>query len=464
MDLRSMECYLAVVEEGSITRAAQRLHMSQPPLTVRMKSLEAELGVALLFRHGRGVEPTAAGRVLADRARRLLADVQGTTDAVRSIGHGVSGTLAVEVGSSVAPGLLANLLTEPHAQAPGVALSVLDGTDDDVGDRVSHAEADAGLIHLAPREVGERSRKRALETAVAVREPLVAILRADHPSAREERADLVTLTAETLIVPSRASAPGLHAQLLAAWASSGGNPEHVRETESTMTTLALVQAGLGITMIPAALAKLVWRGLQALPLRQHHPAIETAILWRRDASAPGRKTSGILDSPTGLGQDLVMSPDHQATPAVPSLVESLKAYIDEIPEPEQADALHQVFYGFYTRVAIIDRSTHALAAWANSEADMPEDVPDSLAEALRDSALFVGQELFASRMRAMSAMGYVSSRLAELLDGADPVAPFTLTRAVAFDQTQGRMRTYDLSDPGAHPDLPYDPLTYDPHR
>lgn len=158
-----------------------------------------------------------------------------------------------------------------------------------------------------------------------------------------------------------------------------------------------------------------------------------------------------------------MSPDHHVAAAVPSLVDSLKAYIDDIPEDEQADALHQVFYGFYTRVAIIDRSTYELASWAKDEAGTLEDVPESLAEALRDNALFVGQELFASRMRTMSAMGYVSSRLAELLDGAVPARPFTLTRAVAFDQAQGRMRTYELSDPGEHPDLPYDPLAYDPH-
>lgn len=62
----------------------------------------------------------------------------------------------------------------------------------------------------------------------------------------------------------------------------------------------------------------------------------------------------------------------------------------------------------------------------------------------------------------MSAMGYVSGRLAELLDGVEPARPFTLTRAVAFDQAQGRMRTYDLSHPGEHPDFPYEPLAYDP--
>jgi hypothetical protein len=158
-----------------------------------------------------------------------------------------------------------------------------------------------------------------------------------------------------------------------------------------------------------------------------------------------------------------MSSDPQRAAAAPSLVDSLKAYVDGIPAADQADALHQVFFGFYTRVAIIDRSTYELATWAKEEAGTLEDLPDPLAEALRDNALFVGQELFASRVRAMSAMGYVASRLAEVLDGAEPPRPFTLTRAVAFDQEQGRLRTYDLSRPGEHPDLPYDPVAYDPH-
>jgi hypothetical protein len=147
--------------------------------------------------------------------------------------------------------------------------------------------------------------------------------------------------------------------------------------------------------------------------------------------------------------------------SVPSLVDSLQAYVDDLPADAQADALHQVFYGFYTRVAIIDRTTYELAERAKEDAKRLPDLPESLAEALRDNALFVGQELFASRVRAMSAMGYISTRLAEALDGAEE-RPFTLTRAVAFDQTTGRMRTYDLAKPGEHPDLPYDPRGYDP--
>jgi hypothetical protein len=157
----------------------------------------------------------------------------------------------------------------------------------------------------------------------------------------------------------------------------------------------------------------------------------------------------------------VMSTDRPTSE--PSLVDSLESYLAEIPKAGRPDALHQVFYGFYTRVAIIDRTIFELAAWAKSDAATLSDGTGPLAEALRDNSLAVGQELFASRMRAMSAMGYISKRLISLLNGA-PAPRFTLTHAIAFDQSLGTMRTYDLSVIGEHPELPYDPLTYDPHE
>jgi hypothetical protein len=158
-----------------------------------------------------------------------------------------------------------------------------------------------------------------------------------------------------------------------------------------------------------------------------------------------------------------MSTDEQNGASGGSLIETLDAYLADIPDAAQADALHQVFYGFYTRVAIIDRSTHELATWAKSYAGKQPDAPAPLVEALRDNAVYVGQELFTSRLRAMTALAYISKRLAEVVRQHPPVGPYTLSSAVAFDESQGRMRTYDLLKPGAHPDLPYDPLTYDPH-
>jgi DNA-binding transcriptional LysR family regulator len=193
-------------------------------------------------------------------------------------------------------------------QAPDVALSVSGGGDDLVRDRVSHGEADAGLVHLAPSQAEGAGRWRAIETAVASREPLVAVMRDDHSVAEHERADLVGLTAGTLIVPSAALAPGLHEQLLVTWQAAGGNPERIREADSTLTALALVQAGLGVTMLPAAMAPMVWSGLCARPLRQHHAAVETAIVWRHDATSPVLRR--FLRIALATPEPDVLSPEH----------------------------------------------------------------------------------------------------------------------------------------------------------
>jgi hypothetical protein len=145
-----------------------------------------------------------------------------------------------------------------------------------------------------------------------------------------------------------------------------------------------------------------------------------------------------------------------------TLTESLKEYAEAVPEAERPDALHQLFYGFYSRIAILDRTTHELARWAKSDIAEIDGVEAAVAEALRDNALHVGRDLFASRMRTMSAMKLVSDQLAGLCK-ADDHPPFTLRRAVAFDESTGKLRSYDLAAPGEHPDLPYDPFSYDPN-
>ena len=145
-----------------------------------------------------------------------------------------------------------------------------------------------------------------------------------------------------------------------------------------------------------------------------------------------------------------------------TLAESLKEYTDAVPASERPDALHQLFYGFYSRIAILDRTTHELARWAKDDISAIDDVTPVAAEALRDNAVHVGRDLFAARVRTMKAMKLVSEQLAALCS-ADDHPPFTLERAVAFDEASGELRTYDLSTPGEHDDLPYDPFSYDPN-
>jgi hypothetical protein len=144
-----------------------------------------------------------------------------------------------------------------------------------------------------------------------------------------------------------------------------------------------------------------------------------------------------------------------------TLAESLREYTEAVPEAERLNALHQLFYGFYSRVAIVDRTTHELARWAKDDLAGVPNLSPALAEALRDNALHVGRDLFGARMRTMAALRLVSAQLAELRPpGGNPA--FTQRWAVAFDEDSGTIRTYDLAKPGEHPDLPYDPFAYDP--
>ena len=145
-----------------------------------------------------------------------------------------------------------------------------------------------------------------------------------------------------------------------------------------------------------------------------------------------------------------------------TLAEGLKEYTEAVPESDRPDALHQLFYGFYSRIAILDRTTHELARWAKEDIAGIDGAGPVLSEALRDNAVHVGRDLFAARVRAMSAMKLVSEQLAALCS-ADDHPPFSLQRAVAFDEDAGELRSYDLATPGEHPDLPYDPFSYDPN-
>jgi len=148
-------------------------------------------------------------------------------------------------------------------------------------------------------------------------------------------------------------------------------------------------------------------------------------------------------------------------PSAPTLADTLKEYTDAVPERDRPDALHQLFYGFYSRIAIVDRTTHELARWAKDDIGAIDGADPVTAEALRDNALHVGRDLFGARMRTMSAMKLVSQQLSALCS-ADDHPPFTLRRAVAFDEGSGTVRSYDLANVGEHPDLPYDPFNYDP--
>lgn len=278
-----LECFVAVADEGSVSRAASALHMTQPPLTVRLQTLERELGVSLLVRHGRGIALTAAGRELAERARRVLADVQLATETVRTVGLGTRGRLTVVAGHTSSPHLLARL-TGDDVLGPDVETVLDSAVDREVIERVHGREAHAGILHLPPSAPGavrhRHGRARGLEVAVIAREPLVAVLRRERADA-----DRVDLDAPPQLRVDLAEHVG---EGLAEHVAevAGPTPRTVR-VGSVLQALAVVRAAAdAFTLLPADHASSLWGDLVTRPLRQHTGVVETGVCWRPDDDSP----------------------------------------------------------------------------------------------------------------------------------------------------------------------------------
>ena len=180
MDLKQLEYFLAVAEERSVTRAAVRLHLTQPPLSAQLARLEHELGVPLLIRHRRGVDLTEAGRVLAERARRLLAEAEATAEEVTGTGQGRSGRLTVAFVAATARPLLVPLLRRFRDDRPDVRVRLVEDGADAVAGHVRERRAELGLLYLPPAGAAAGV-GHDLDVAVVRREPLVAVLPARPP-------------------------------------------------------------------------------------------------------------------------------------------------------------------------------------------------------------------------------------------------------------------------------------------
>jgi DNA-binding transcriptional LysR family regulator len=304
MDIRRLRYFVAVAEERSISRAARRLHLAQPPLSAQLHSLERELGVVLFTRHRRGVELTEAGVELAHHARRLLGDIDAVTDAVRGVGEGASGRLTLAFVPALAATILPGLLRRLREDLPAVALDLHEADRDQVTQRVTARRADAGAVFLSPD--GPDDSTRDLEVAVIDRVPMVAFLADGHPMASGDRADLSQLADHTLLVPSLTGRGGLVDGARAACRLAQVTPAAERGVATVSTTVGLVAAGLGVALLPANTPRLP--GVTVLPLRRHMPPVETAVLWRRD-EAPAPVLAQFLRLALATPEPDVLGPD-----------------------------------------------------------------------------------------------------------------------------------------------------------
>lgn len=281
MELRRLRYFVAVAEAGSFTRAAERLHVAQPALSVQVQRLESELGVELFDRSRRAIQLTDAGRVLLEEARGLLARADQAVELVRRTGAGAVGSLAVGFVPSAANATLPEILRSFSAAHPGVALHLREMTPDDLLRALHAGRLDVSFLYLPFDDP-------TLATSVVASEPFVAALPEGHPLARRRAVDVAALRDEPFVLPARHGMPGLHAQVLAICREAGFAPAAVQESVWLVQTIVgLVAGGVGVALVPASAQALRRRGVAYRPLRggtRHEVALAAA--WRREERAP----------------------------------------------------------------------------------------------------------------------------------------------------------------------------------
>jgi DNA-binding transcriptional LysR family regulator len=277
MDLRQLRYFVAIAEAGNLTRAAARVHVTQPSLSQAMRELEEEIGCDLFVRRARGVELTDGGRALVLHAREILQRALEAPAAARSAAAGEGGELVVGFTGSSVFGVLPGLIGRFRARHPAVTVSLREMLTDVQLESLREHRIDVGLSRPAAGEPGIASRTIA-------RLPFVVALPVRHPLASQRSVALKALADLPLILPQRRRGPGFYTQLMTLLNRAGVVPRVVHEAAHMPTMVGMVGAGLGIAVVSAELANLEVRDVIYRPL-EGGEGVDLALIWRRGDSS-----------------------------------------------------------------------------------------------------------------------------------------------------------------------------------
>lgn len=276
MELRQLRYFIAVAEERSFSRAAERLHISQPPLSTQVMALEEELGVQLLERSNRGVSLTAAGSVFYEEMRAVLVRIEHGKTRTRQAGQGHVGTLSVGFVSIADYGVLPPALKDFRGRFPKVEVQLHEMTTDAQVREMRMGRLNIGIA-LGPIQDAE------LDFEALVQEALVLAMPASHPQAKAKGAcDLRSFAKENFIATPRDIAPGLYDLMISRCYSAGFVPRITQQARQMQTIISLVSAGMGVALVPSSVQNLKRTGVHYARLKGASPGIEIGIL-----SSPG---------------------------------------------------------------------------------------------------------------------------------------------------------------------------------
>lgn len=244
LELKSLKCFVVLAEELHFGRAADRLHISQPPLSLKIRALEAELGLQLFQRSSRRVELTHSGQILLIEARRVLRDAEQLSRLATSLALGEAGTLAIGFNALLAYRLMPQLVTEFSERHPQVKVTLNEMVSSEQVDALLEHQIDVGLLR-PPLPPGFRSLSLGSEE-------IVVFLPAKHPLAAQESIPLAALAGEPMLMFSQGESSYLHNLTMQMCIEAGFAPLVRQETRHIHAIVALVGTGMGVALLPAS--------------------------------------------------------------------------------------------------------------------------------------------------------------------------------------------------------------------
>lgn len=273
MEFRHLRYFLALAEELHFGRAARRLSISQPPLSLNIQQLEAFVGARLFTRNSKQVLLTAAGEAFVPRARALLEQAIEAARHARDVDQGIAGRLQVGfVGAMLYRGL-PQVLREFQQKHPSLRLVLKELNSSDQLVALAHDQLNLGFVHTTriPAE---------MSNVLFASEPLVCCLPTDHPLAGQRTVSLRLLQGEPFAVVARAVSPDYHERILSICTEAGFFPEIRYELRHWLSVVSLVSQGLGVALVPWALRQPAMAGAVFVPLDMQTTPYDTYCLWK----------------------------------------------------------------------------------------------------------------------------------------------------------------------------------------
>ena len=275
MELRHLRYFVAVAEEENVSRAALKLHVSQPGLSRQVRDLEEEIGFQLFERQAKSLRLTDAGKVFLDHARAVLRHADEAVVAARAVAQGSSGELQVGYAPSLTVHILPAALRIFQAKFPQVRVALHDLSTEEIVSQLRGDKLDVGLmVKLAPQAF------RGLHFQELARYPIRVALAPKHPLARAKSLTLAQIASEPLLGYSRKDYPEYDEFLGRIFASIHHKPRLAEEHDGITSIIAAVESGRGLALVPSLLTCMVGQRLRLIPIAETLPEIVIGAVWK----------------------------------------------------------------------------------------------------------------------------------------------------------------------------------------